>query len=80
MNIYQENYIESLKEKEKMMDYEAWLYGQYQAAAISAAMNKKNKYPRQPVSFQEENSEQLSGEEQFILWIDQFNRRFTAEK
>lgn len=75
MNIYQESYKKSLEEKQKVIDYEAWLHGQYQIASIGAALSKKCKYPDKPVSMKQEEKS-LSDEEQFLLWVDEFNRRF----
>ena len=78
MNIYQEEYKRSLEEKQQMVDYEAWLQGQYQIASIGAALSKKCKYPNQPFSMESEEKG-LSQEEQFLLWADEFNRQFDKE-
>ena len=76
IGIYQEHYLKSMEEKQRFMDYEAWLRGQYQVAAIGAALNgQKCKYPEKPFSYEEEEVH-MSSEEQFILWIDAYNRRF----
>lgn len=75
MNIYQEAYKKSLEEKQQIIDYEAWLHGQYQMASIGASLSKKCKYPKLPFSMKEEEKG-LSEEEQFLLWVDEFNRRF----
>lgn len=56
-----------------MMDYEAWLHGQYQMASIGAALSKKCKYPDRPISMRDEQNK-ISEEDKFILWIDAFNR------
>lgn len=78
MNIYQEEYKRSVEEKQQAIDYEAWLQGQYQIASIGAALSKKCKYPNQPFSMKPEEKG-LSGEEQFLLWADEFNRQFDKE-
>lgn len=75
INIYQEDYRRKIEERQKLMDYEAWLRGQYQMASIGAALSKKCKYPKQPFSMQEEEKG-LSEEDKFLLWVDEFNRRF----
>lgn len=75
MNIYQREYKRSLEERQQIIDYEAWLRGQYQIASIGAALSRKCKYPTSPFSMQEEEKG-LSEEEQFLLWVDEFNRKF----
>ncbi|MEZ3487319.1 MAG: hypothetical protein K1W22_12225 [Lachnospiraceae bacterium] len=75
INIYQEEYRRRIEEQQKLMDYEAWLRGQYQMASIGAALSKKCKYPALPFSMQEEEKG-LSDEEQFLLWADKFNHQF----
>ena len=78
MNIYQEEYKRSQEEKQQLMDYEAWLHGQYQIADIGAALSKKCEYPKQPFSMKKEGNG-LSQEEQFLLWAYEFNQRFDKE-
>lgn len=75
INIYQEEYRRRIEEQQRLMDYEAWLRGQYQMASIGAALSKKCKYPKQPFSMQEKEKG-LSEEEQFLLWVDEFNQKF----
>lgn len=73
MNIYQESYKKSLEEKQKVIDYEAWLHGQYQMASIGAAFSKKCKYPDRPMSMKTKEKG-LDEEDKFLLWVDAFNR------
>ncbi|MEY8509696.1 hypothetical protein AALA78_15935 [Lachnospiraceae bacterium 42-17] len=75
MDIYQEAYKKSLEEKYKVMDYKAWLHGQYQVASIGAALSRKCKYPAQPLGMAEEKKG-LSEEEKFLLWAKEFNSQF----
>lgn len=75
MELYQNAYIEKMEEQRDVMNYKAWLYGQYNLAAIGAAMSKKVRYPQKPFVFQEKDNG-LSAEERFMLWVDEFNRRF----
>ena len=57
-------------------DYHAWLQGIYIRTAVGSVMDhKKCRYPVRPMSMEEKESA-LSGEEKFLLWIDEFNRRF----
>lgn len=75
MSIYQDAYIKHLEEQRELINYTAWLQGQYNIASIGAAMGKKCKYPSRP--FELENKESsASGEEKFMIWIDEFNRKF----
>lgn len=76
MDIYQDNYRKSLEEKQKLIDYEAWLHGQYQVASIGAALSKKCKYPQRPITMTQDEQEWLSEEDQFLLWVDAYNRGF----
>lgn len=78
MNIYQEAYRKDLEERQQVIDYEAWLHGQYQMMSIGAVMSKKCKYPKRPITMQEQSS--LGGEERFLLWIDDFNRKFDGKQ
>lgn len=75
LGIYQDIYIKRLEEQRDLINYTAWIQGQYNMASIGAAMNKKCKYPKAPFDFKGKNSG-LSGEEKFLLWVDEFNRRF----
>lgn len=59
----------------QIINYSSWLQGQYHMAAISAALSKRGKYPKQPFELEKkENS--VSGEEKFKLWVHAFNQRF----
>lgn len=77
MGIYQETYIKKLEEQRELINYTAWIQGQYNLTSIGAAMSKKVKYPQKPFGFKEKNKG-LGGEEKFLLWIDEFNRRFES--
>ena len=56
-----------------MIDFAAWRNGMYIVAAVQAAlMPQKVKYPDKPLSKQAQQ-EQLSGEEEFVLWAAEFN-------
>lgn len=73
MGIYQEIYIKKLEEKQEIINFTAWMQGMYNMASIQATMGKHARYPQKPYPMQGE-SEGLSGEEQFLLWIESFNR------
>lgn len=76
MGIYQEQHIKKMEEQRDMMNLSAWLQGQYQVLAISTALNgKKCKYPDKPFELTGKNSG-LSQEENFLLWVNEYNRRF----
>lgn len=47
--------------------------------AISSCFSKKAKYPKKPLSLVEK-SKPLSGEEQFKLWIAEYNRKFEEKE
>lgn len=79
MNIYQDAYKKALEEKQQVLDYEAWLHGQYQIASIGAALSKKCKYPDKPISMKTEQKG-LDDEDKFLLWIDDFNRKLDEAK
>lgn len=80
MNIYQDIYKKSLEEKQQLMDYEAWLHGQYQMASIGASLSKKCKYPDRPFGMKQENNAAMSEEDKFMLWIDAFNRKYEEKE
>ena len=75
MNVYQEAYIGRMEEQIDLNNRLAWLQGQYNMLSIGASMSKKCKYPKEPFNLKEKNSA-LSGEEKFLLWVDEFNRKF----
>lgn len=64
------------QEQIRLIDYTSWLNGLYIVNAVQTAFNpKKAKYPKTPM-FQEEEKKSLSQEEQFLLWVDEFNKRY----
>lgn len=75
MSMYQDSYIAKVKEQMQMLNYAAWLQGQYNMASIGAVMSKHGKYPKKPFEFEKKETD-LSGEEKFKLWAQEFNRRF----
>jgi len=55
----------------------AWIQGQYNLLAIGSVFNgKKCKYPKKPFGKQEDFNDELSGEEKFLLWIEDHNRKY----
>lgn len=71
--VYQDVYNQKIKEQAELIDFTAWRNGMYIVAAVQAAlMPKKVKYPEAPLS-QKVKQEQLSAEEEFILWAAEFN-------
>ena len=79
MFAYQDAYIEQKKQEMKLLDVAAYYNGLYIQQAISSCFNKRAKYPKKPLSL-EEKSKTLSGEEQFKLWIAEYNRRFEEKQ
>lgn len=79
MFAYQDAYIEQKKQEIQLIDVSAYYNGLYVQQAISSCFNKKSKYPEKPLSLTEKQKP-LSGEEQFKLWVDEFNRRFIENK
>lgn len=74
--IYQEQHIRHKEEQLQLIDYTGWLNGIYIINAIQTALDpKKAKYYNQPM-FEKKEEKSLSQEEKFLLWIDDFNRRF----
>lgn len=55
-------------------NHNAWLQGGYIRDAIASCFDKESKYPQQPYSMEKSDDVGLSGEEQFLLWIDEYNR------
>lgn len=74
LNIYQDSYIKKREEEADLLNYSSWLQGQYNMMSIGAAMNKKNRYPKEPLK--SKKAEGVSGEEKFLLWVNEFNKRF----
>lgn len=72
---YQEEYIREKKEQVQMLDVSAYYNGLYMQQAIASCFSKKAKYPKQPLSMAPKKKA-LSGEEQFKLWVEEYNRRF----
>lgn len=65
------------KKRLEQEDYFAWLNGKYIQAAIGSCLDSKHcKYPSRPMTTEAQETETLSGEEQFILWIDAYNRSY----
>lgn len=60
-------------------DYNAWLHGCYIREAIGSCMDKNCKYPKQPLGMNPAEQKELSGEEQFLLWIDSYNRSYDKQ-
>lgn len=79
MYAYQDVYIEQKKQEMKMLDISAYYQGMYVQQAIASCFSKKAKYPKKPLSLIEK-SKPLSGEEQFKLWIAEYNRRFEEKQ
>lgn len=67
---------EAYEKKIQQEDYNAWIQGAYIEAAIGSALSKKVKYPEKPFSQVSSVKKEISPEEQFLLWIDNFNKRF----
>lgn len=79
MYMYQDNYIKEKEEQVKLLDVSAFYNGLYVQQAIASCFNKHAKYPKKPYSIVEKKKP-LSGEEQFKLWAEEFNRRFDENK
>lgn len=62
-----------------MLDISAYYHGMYVQQAIASCFSKKAKYPKKPLSLVEK-SKPLSGEEQFKLWVAEYNRRFDEKQ
>lgn len=75
LQIYQDVHVAKMKEQMQIVNYTAWLQGQYNIASIGAAMSKNAKYPKKPLALEQQDSG-MSGEEKFKLWIQEFNKRF----
>lgn len=67
---------EAYEKKIQQEDYHAWIQGAYIEAAIGSALSKKVKYPEKPFSQASSERKEISPEEQFLLWIETFNKRF----
>lgn len=75
MYMYQEAYLREKEEQLQMLDVAAYYQGLYVQQAIASCFSKRGKYPKRPLSM-EPQKEPLLGEEQFRLWVQEFNRRF----
>lgn len=73
MYMYQDNFIKEKEAEIKLLDVSAYYNGMYVQRAIASCFNKKVKYPQKPYSLVEK-AKPLSGEEQFKLWVEQFNK------
>lgn len=79
MYAYQDAYIEQKKQEIKMLDISAYYNGMYVQQAVASCFSKKAKYPKQPLSLVEK-AKPLSGEEQFKLWVAEYNRKFEEKQ
>ena len=80
MYMYQEEYIREKKEQMQMLDVSAYYQGMYVQQAIASCFSKKVRYPKKPISLEKKKTKPLSGEEQFKLWIEEYNRRFDEKQ
>lgn len=79
MSIYQQSYIDKVKEERDLSNYNAWLHNQYTIMAVGNALNgKKCKYPKKPYEFKDGDKEIPETEENYELamqsMIDKMNR------
>lgn len=79
MYAYQDAYIEQKKQEMQMLDISAYYNGMYVQQAIASCFSRKAKYPKQPLSLVEK-AKPLSGEEQFKLWVAEYNRKFDEKR
>jgi hypothetical protein len=66
------------KSKEAEVDTIAWLHGRYVLEAIGAVLNKQNKYPTQPLSYETAKSEEDKIVEQYNklkAWSGKFTNK-----
>lgn len=75
MYMYQDEYIREKEEQIKLLDVAAYYQGLYVQQAIASCFSKRARYPKKPLSLTEQKKP-LSGEEQFKLWVQEFNKRF----
>ena len=75
MYMYQDEYIREKEEQLKLLDVSAYYQGLYVQQAIASCFSQKAKYPSKPLSLMKKNKP-LSGEEQFKLWVKEYNKRF----
>lgn len=79
LGIFQDVYNDRVKEQDELLDFTAWRNGMYMVNAIQSALfPKKAKYPEKPYS-KMKPAQELSAEEEFKLWIMEYNRRFDEE-
>lgn len=67
------------KDRLSQEDHYAWRQGAYIKLAVGSILfGRKCKYPENPFSLTAGDGEHtgLSDEEKFVLWIDEYNRRF----
>lgn len=80
MEIYQKEYLDSVKSKYEFADFQAWKFGDYMISSIQKALEpKKAKYPDKPYSMKKSNEVQTHPEIQarrFEDWANTFNRNF----
>lgn len=55
-----ESYRESLEEKIKLSEYQAWLIGMYVTHSIACNFNKHSKYPKNPIEVDTKDIKQMS--------------------
>lgn len=69
MSIYQQTHIDNMKDRQQLMNYEAWLHNQYTIMAIGNALNgKKCKYPKKPFGMEENEHQSIEEtEENYVL-------------
>ena len=58
-----------------MLDVAAYYQGLYVQQAVASCFSKSAKYPKKPLSL-EPKEKALSGEEQFRLLVEEFNKQF----
>ena len=75
MFAYQDAYIEQKKQEIQLIDAAAYYHGMYVQQAIASCFSKSAKYPNKPLSLMDK-AKPLTEEEQFKLWIEEYNRRF----
>lgn len=79
MYMYQDEYIREKEEQIKLLDISAYYQGLYVQQAIASCFSKRAKYPKQPLSLAPKKKA-LSGEEQFKLWVQEYNKRFDEKR
>lgn len=72
--VFKNEYEKMKKEESYLIDYTAWINGQYIMQAIGAAMDKKNKYPTEPFSFSDEKDSSENDAIKFEAFAISFNQ------